>query len=214
MINPGTGTGSTIFLATEATEMQTFAAPRVGTRTQQLTRYLADDLHMLVKDGQIDLAYWLGIPPSEYITDSEFLADIICNDIEQILRDGFIRGVHFLLSDTQPDPMSGCYNLRYHVQYRIDIPVRQLSDDALQQSSDRLQLPRDASLGARFALLIDWNPQLNPAEIELVRRPRYFFDWVPINERYGATSLVRYRTDGLTTEIVQIESTVARNISK
>ncbi len=216
MINPGTGTGSTTFLATEATETQTFAAPRVGTRTQQAARYLADDLRTLVNKAHIDLARWLEIPSgsTEYVTNPAFLADLICNDIEQLLRDRLITGVHFLLSDTRIDPSSKAYPVRYHVQYLIDIPERSLSDDALVQYGGRIQPPDTASLEARFALLIDWDRQATAEEIAEVRRPLYFFDWRPVNDRYDANSLVRYRTGGLGTEVVRFESATPRNIPR
>src|SRR5216683_7207584 len=97
-------TNTATYASTQATQTQTYTVPKVGTKTQQVSRYLADDLRGLVEDAQIDLNDCLGIPPDGYVTSFEFLADLICNDIEQMLRDGLITGVHFLLSEVTPDP--------------------------------------------------------------------------------------------------------------
>jgi hypothetical protein len=201
-------TGTTTYASTTATRTQSYTVPRVATKTQQISRYLADDLCGLVEDAQIDLKDSLGMPPDGYTTTDEFLAHLICNDIEQMLRDGLITGVHFLLSEDTQDPNTGFYNLRYHVEYQIDndqVAQRSLGGNALQQFGERLTPPSAATVKARFALLIDWSPRITLDDIKEVQRPRYFFDWLPANNRFDGTSLVRFSVGGLGTEVTRIE---------
>ena len=205
--------GTETFATVASTQTSTFALTTTATRTQQAARYIADDLRGLVREAGINLAAALGIPPDEsYVTDAEHLAELICNDIEQMLRDRLIIGVHFLLCEKQLDQTTNAFNIKYHVEYKINLPQRSVIDEVLSGFKDRLLLPRTAAARTRFVLLIDWDPTVNREEIKLVERPRYFFDWRPPNDRYDASSLVHYRTGGLDTIIVRTEFAHPGNI--
>ncbi|SRR5579883_3447969 len=209
MGNPGVGVQAMTFQVHPSTMTQV----RVGTTTQQIARFLAEDLHILVHEANLDLADWLGIHSDEYPSDPALLVELICNDIEVMLRQRLITGVRFLLSEEKPDQNTNRYRLGYLVEYRIgDIPVRTLNTNPLTAYGGRLQMPNQTSKWPRFALLIDWDPRADRNEVASVMRPSYLFDWVAVNDTYDANSLVEYRRGGLGTVVVRIESTVPGNI--
>jgi hypothetical protein len=193
----GTNVGTQVYATVSSTATQTFTI--TATRTQQVARYFADDLRDLIREANIDLPYWLEIPPEEqdYLLSSEDLAELLCNDIEQMLRDKLISGVHFMLSELQPDPNTNKFNLKYHVNYQINLAQRTLSNDPLLPFGGRLEVPDAATTAARFVLVIDWVPGITPENIEGVRRPHYFFDWYAPTDRFDSSCLVSYRMGGM-----------------
>jgi hypothetical protein len=192
-----TNVGTQVYATVSGTATQTITI--TATRTQQVARYFADDLRYLIQEAQIDLPYWLEIPPEEqdYLLSSEDLAELLCNDIEQMLRDKLINGVHFMLSELQPDPNTNKYNLKYHVNYQVNLAPRTLSNDPLTPFGGRLEIPDVAKTAVRFVLVIDWVPGITPENIEGVRRPYYFFDWYAPTDRFDSSCLVSYHPAGM-----------------
>lgn len=209
MAAPGTSTQMLAFTSTETTVVP---KTRVGAHSQQVARYLSEDLQALMRQTSIDLARWLQIPPNEYPSDALFLAELLCNDLEQMLHDRLITGVHVLLCENRLDPRRGGYRVGYHAEYRMQFSALLLKEEALNQYCGRPQFPADVASWERFALLIDWDPQASPQEIEQVRRPRYLFDWVPADDCYDTNSLVQYGGGGLGTVVVRLRSAVPRSV--
>ncbi|MEO7002976.1 MAG: hypothetical protein ABI068_14265, partial [Ktedonobacterales bacterium] len=81
----------------------------------------------------------------------------------------------------------------------------QLDEPRQLTSADAVGLAIRAAHGARFALLIDWNPRIEPAQMAQAQRPTYLFDWSPL-DRFGPHALVRYYAGGLRTELVNVAS--------
>src|SRR5262249_1239951 len=155
----------------------TLSTITTGTVTQQISRYLADDLRLLLKETRADLADVLGIPPEERtpLTTSDDLPELVCNDIEQMLRDQLIPAVHFLLSDVNRDQNTFKYNIKYHVQYQMEMgQARALAPTALKSYGGSLSVPVQATAQSQLVILIDWSPTISEIEKETVSYPRYF----------------------------------------
>lgn len=206
---PGTGTASTTFVATET---DTHTKTRVATKTQQVAHYLAEDLDSFVEQTNLDLARWLGIPRDQYVGGVNYLVDLLFDDVERMLRERLITGLHLILSEPEPDKNTHMYTMRYHAHYTIAIPERSLVNDILPEYGGRLKPPKELAPGARFVLMIDWDPRADTKKIKEAKPPDYFFHWEPLNQRYDANSLVRFREGRLGTEVVRIESAAPRHI--
>lgn len=211
MGTPWTGTASTTFVATET---ETYTKTRVATKTQQVAHYLAEDLDSFIEQTHVDLAHWLGIPRNLYVGGTDYLVDLLFNDVERMLAKRLITGVHLVLSEQEPDKNTHMYTMRYHALYTINIPERSLTNDVLPEYGGRVRPPAELAPGTRFVLMIDWDPHADMHEINNVRPPEYFFHWVSLNQRYDATSLVRFREGRLGTEVVRIESAPSRHIPR
>lgn len=181
---------------------------RVMTQSEQIARYFTDDLQRFVQVAHINLMQELAIP-AEYASSNEEVIEMLYDDLTHMLREGLITGVHLLLSEPRLDPNSHAYPLRYHAQYLINAPsgvARTLQNNAQRFGGELAPLQRIWE-NARFALLIDWNPSAN-ARRRQVRRPAYCFDWVPDQDRFDATCLIRYREGGMTYNgVVVVERT-------
>jgi hypothetical protein len=178
--------------------------PRIITQSEQIARYFTEDLVEFVKQANIDLMRELEIPP-EYARNTDEVVWMLFDDISHMLRDGLITGVHLLLSEPKIDPNSHAYPLRYHAMYTINNPERSLRkpSDTLRRFNGFLAPPRNVWIGARFALLIDWNASANQRRRQ-AHRPEYCFDWVPEQSRFDETSLIRYREGRMTFEAATV----------
>jgi hypothetical protein len=178
---------------------ETTIVPRTISRSEQIARYFIDDLERFVDNSYINLQYALSIPPEEAQDSREVLFKLF-DDLSRMLRDSMIIGIHLLLSDPDVDPNTHAYLLRYHAEYTITLPTRDIRPDKADYNAQRingyLAPPASSWIGAKFALLIDWNPTTNQRR-RSARRPEYWFDWMPRQERFDTTSLVRYREGGM-----------------
>lgn len=199
MTNPNkTGVLTETYTSTKTT-IETTVVPTIITQSDQIAHYFTEDLEKLVRLTNTDLAQVLQIPP-EYSQDAKDIVLMLYEDISHMLRDQLITGIHLLLSDPDPDQSTSAYPLRYHARYSINTTSSLLQTSPITANTKReggqIEPPKDALRDARFALLIDWNQSANDRR-RRVRRPDYYFDWVPEISRFDATNLVRYREGGM-----------------
>ncbi|SRR5260221_3386726 len=178
--------------------------PRTIAQSEQIARYFTEDLEKFIADTHIDLMRQLDIPPS-FARKDKAVINKLFSDLSHMLRDSMITGIHLLLSNPEIDVNTHSYPLRYHAEYTIltahgNAGERDLRPDKAHYSSQRiggyLAPPRGSWIGAKFALLLDWNMTLSERRRN-ARPPDYWFNWVPINDSYDATSLVSFREGGM-----------------
>ncbi|HTK12125.1 MAG TPA: hypothetical protein VL485_33445 [Ktedonobacteraceae bacterium] len=187
---------------TTASTTEATVTPRVMTQTEQIARYFTDDLTQFVHIANLDLAHELEIPAEE-AGDTQEIIEMLFDDLSHMLREGLITGIHLLLSEPRVDANTGAYPLRYHALYTINQPAVAQRSLKAQRFGGSIEPPDRVWVGARFALLIDWNKSADRRRLQ-VRRPEYLFDWVPEQTRFDATSLVRYREGGLTSNGAEV----------
>ena len=195
-------------------------APFISLKAPEVSRAVARDFVALVTGARLDVAQALAAPASEYVAEPSVFVELLLHDLDRLLRDGLILGVHLLLADPLADPSGQSEPLLYHARYLIAPPSvapgpahnAPDDDDQEQPEQPRQLTPADAvalairaARGARFALLIDWNARIEPAQASQAQRPTYLFDWSPL-DRFGPHSLVRYYAGGLRTELVNVAS--------
>jgi hypothetical protein len=182
--------------------------PRVVTQSEQVARYFTEDLTYFLQETGINLLDELHIP-TEYAHSNREALEMLYDDLAHMLRDQLITGIQLLLAEPKLDPNTHAYPLRYHAMYLVEMPARgaQAGGSAQEMQARRLggylAPPRQSWVGARFALLIDWNRSATERRLQ-ARRPEYCFDWVTGGTRYDATTLIRYREGGLTSEGAQV----------
>src|SRR6266568_459470 len=115
-------------------------APRVIAQNEQIIRYFTEDLIGYTHDADIKLAHELQLIP-EYTQNTQEMIELLYDDFSHMLRNGLINGIHLLLSETQVDPHSGAYPLRYHAMYLINHPGSNLMKDHWSQNN-RLTLTK------------------------------------------------------------------------
>jgi hypothetical protein len=208
----GSGSRTEAYAYTKDTTEVT-VVPRIITQSEQIARYFIEDLTELVKLTNIDLITTLDIP-SEYARSVDDILSMLFDDLSHMLRDSLITGVQLLLSEPKVDPNTHAYPLRYHAIYTIHMntPGRTLKrpETTQRRFNGHLAPPKNVWIDARFALLIDWNPTAAERR-RIAHRPEYWFDWVPEQARFDATSLVRYREGGMTFDEVRVDRTEARS---
>lgn len=215
MGSPGIGIGSKTKAEAEVkTKVTTDTDPIV--QSEEIARYLGDDLREFVEKKNIDLAAYLHVSP-ESLLDTVNLIKRLCADIEQMLRRQLIRGVHLLLSDRVQDPNAAAetYKLTYHARYLIYQPERVLRPESEAPWGDRLLPPPDAAGGARFAVLIEWSPEATAQLRASVHWPDYLFNWVPEEAQYDASRLISYRFGGMMAsgaEVKRVESSTPESL--
>lgn len=198
--NGSTSSGTTTFIDSDETTFST-VVPSIIARSEHIALYFADDLEEFLHLTHVDLADELHIP-SEYSQNPRDIVSMLYDDLSHMLRDELITGIHLLLCDSQLDPNTSAYPVRYHVQYTIDASTSHTppsTSSQPQRFGGLIAPPRDVLRYKRFALLIDWNSSAN-SKRNRVRRPDYNFDWVPESEKYDATTVVSYRPGGLTVD--------------
>src|SRR5437588_2904207 len=84
---------------------------RTVARSEEITRYFANDLEELVDLTHIDLADEFQIP-LEYYQKPEDIIPMLFDDLERLLRDGLITGFHLILRDRNLDLNTGAYPVR------------------------------------------------------------------------------------------------------
>ena len=194
----GPSSGTKTYIQTKLTPQVT-VVPSIITQSDQIARYFAKDLESFVQHTHIDLAREFQIP-DVYSHNTNDIINMLYADISHMLRDGLITGIHLVLSDDKMDPGSNAYLVRYHVRYTIEnpnVPFPSASPGQVTTRGDGLTMP-DPKVwrGARFALLIDWSPA-SKGKRDKIRRPEYWFDWLPREERFDATGTLRYSEGGL-----------------
>lgn len=196
-----TGSRADVFTDVKETVKAT-VVPRTIAQSEQIARYFTEDLEKFIDESHINLMRELEIP-SDYAQDTGEIIQMLFDDLSHMLRDSMIIGIHLLLGEPSVDPNTHTYPLRYHAEYTITPTGRDLrsgSGDKDKYSSQRingyLAPPRSAWIGAKFSLLIDWNPTTSERR-RTARRPEYWFDWTPKQDRFDASSLVRYREGGM-----------------
>jgi hypothetical protein len=199
----GTGSGTSTYSTTSST-IQTYIVPSVITQSDQIAMYFANDLEAFVKHTHLDLAREFQIP-YEYSQDTMDIINMLYADISHMLRDRLITGIHLILSDNEMDVGSNAYVVRYHVCYTITNPNALLSSSSAsaEVKGDLVMPPPRVWQGARFALLIDWSPE-SRGKRHMVRRPDYCFDWMPREERFDATNVIRYSHGALVADTANV----------
>lgn len=212
-------------MATSSSQTETYAATQdtteeivtqlVLTQTEQIARYFTEDLSRLADLANLNLIKELAIPPDPrgFSLARKDIIQMLYEDLTHMLRERLITAIHLLLSEPQSDPNTGVYPLRYHAMYTIRQQEqgerRLLGTPRL--FGGRIAPPERVWVGARFALLIDWDLSANERRRQ-VRRPLYCFDWVPERTRFDARSLIRYRDGGLTYDgVTLVARTEARS---
>jgi hypothetical protein len=184
--------------------------PRTVAQSEQIARYFTEDLENFIADTHIDLMYELGVPPEEAQDSREVILKLF-DDLSHLLRDSMITGIHLLLSDPTADPNSGRYKLRYHAEYTITPSTRDIRPDREHYHSQRINgylKPKEGTwIGARLVLLIDWNTSMNERRRN-AGQPEYWFNWIPRQERFDPTTLVRYREGGMAFDGANVVSRV------
>lgn len=168
------------------------------TQSEEIARYLGEDLAGIVKQANIDLKTYLHVS-QESLLDMMSIVKRLCADIEQMLRHRLIRGVHLLLSDPSEDPSvsNATHTLSYHARYLIYQPERVLRGGSELPWGGPLLPPPDATGGMRFAVLIEWSPDSSADDRACVHWPTYLFNWVPEGATFDAAGLVSYKFGGL-----------------
>jgi hypothetical protein len=161
----------------------------------RIARYFAQDMEEFVRRTHVNLAQMLMLP-DEYTHDSQDIIAMLYEDISHMLRDQLIIGIHLLLAECEIDPNTGAYPLRYHVYYSIETTPPSSTSD---QEGGLLIPPKRIWHNARFALLLDWNPNTYDQR-QYVRRNAYCFDWVAEETRFDATNLVPDKNVGKLTD--------------
>ncbi|HEY1351782.1 MAG TPA: hypothetical protein VGF67_19345 [Ktedonobacteraceae bacterium] len=206
--HPGSGTQSTLFALSDTTE-EVKVLPYTITQPMQIARYFIDDVREFLRKTGIDLIHYLGIEnePS-YPGDLAEIVNFLYDDIAHLIRDGLIAAINILVSDKDPDPHLGMYVLRYHATYLIGSPVRPLRPEQAQRFGGYLDPPariwQDNNF--RFDLLIDWNPGTSPQQRRRAVRPEYLFDWVTEQSSFDGSTLLHYRSGGMTMDGAQLVS--------
>jgi hypothetical protein len=189
----GVGTPKETFLLTEQT-LRGQVDPRLVMydRPEQVAHVLAEDLRLLIDHAALDLAAILGISLDDYLSHSEDLAEELCDDIERLLQHRLLTAVHLLLCDPLPDPQTGSYRVRYHMEYAAALPrikTPEPSRDALQRllASEQGQLER-----LHVALVVDWDARADMQKRAQLRRPQYNFDWYAEHDPRYEKTVVRF----------------------
>ena len=212
-------------MATSSTQAEVYAATQdtteetvtqlILTQTEQIARYFTDDLSRLADLANLNLIKELEIPsdPRGFSLSRKDIINMLYEDLTHMLRERLITAIHLLLSEPQSDPNTGAYPLRYHAMYTIQ--QQEQGDHRLlgqpRLFGGRITPPERVWVGARFALLIDWDLSANERRRQ-VRRPLYCFDWVPERTHFDARSLIRYRDGGLTYDgVTLVARTEARS---
>lgn len=197
--NVGTGSGTETYAEVKETVVVSVDLSTV-TYAEQIARYFFDDVSDFLQKTGINFATYLQLPAnSDYPTELEELMEMLYDDLAHMLRDHLITGFHLLLSEPKPDPsMNNAYPLRYHALYNIYLPQRTLNplppDEEATIRGGRLAPPDKVLFrDARFDMLVDWDPAATDARMHKVRRPDYWFNWVPESARFDETRLVAYR---------------------
>lgn len=206
-----TQSGAYVEAYAETTEKVTVSiVSRTIAQSEQIARYFLDDLERFLADTHIDLMSELGVPPEE-AEDSQEVMRKLFDDLAHLLRDSMITGIHLLLSDRTADPNSKQYKLRYHAEYTLMQQARDIRPDRERYQSQRVNgylKPKNGSwIGARCVLLIDWNPTMNERR-RSASQPEYWFNWIPRQERFDPTTLVRYREGGMAFDGANVVSRV------
>lgn len=198
MNSPNVGVGSKTRSA--ETEVKTRLTTETDpiTQSEEIARYLGNDLRGIVKKANIDIKSYLHVS-QEALLDTEGVIKRLCADIEQMLRHRLIRGVHLLLSDPTQDPSASntTYKLNYYARYLISQPERVLRGGSEPPWGDELLPPPDATQGMRFAVLIEWSPDSSAEDRASVHWPNYLFNWVREEAAFDARGLVSYRFGGM-----------------
>lgn len=211
----GTGSGTETFAEVDETVTVTVDLSTV-TYAEQIARYFFDDVSNFLRETGINFATYLQLPPdSDYPTELDELMEMLYDDLAHMLRDHLITGFHLLLSEPNPDPnINNAYPLRYHARYNIYLPQRTLDprqpDEKPKITGGRLAPPDKVLFrDARFDMLVDWDPAATEARMHKVRRPDYWYNWVPESARFDETRLVAYREGSFSsghTKVGRIES--------
>lgn len=192
--------------ATEKVSVNIQVVPRAIVQSEQIARYFTEDLEKFLADTHIDLIRQLSIPPYFARSSREALAKL-SDDLAHMLRDSMITGIHLMLSHPEIDRNINAYPLRYHAEYTINAVRRDIRPDKASYNPQRinghLKPPQGSWIGAKFALLIDWNPTLSERRRH-ARPPTYWFDWMPSNDAFDATSQVRFRDGGMAFDGAQV----------
>jgi len=199
------GSKTETYTTTTATA-EAVVVPRVITQSEQVARYFTEDLTYFLRETGINLLDELQIPTDYAHSDREAL-EMLYDDLAHMLRDQLITGIHLLLAEPKLDPNMHAYPLRYHAMYLVEMPARgaggSVQDTQARRQGGYLAPPKQSWVGARFALLIDWNRSASERRLQ-AHRPEYCFDWVTRETRYDATTLIRYREGGLTSDGAQV----------
>lgn len=166
--------------------------------TDEMARYVTNDLEELVELTHVNLSDELQIPLEYYHRQEDIIA-LLMDDLSRMLRDELITGIHILLRDRNFDIGSGAYPVRYHVHYTIGQP-----DSQAVNGGGLISQTRNTLLNARFALLVDWN-RIQGSKIKRLGRPEYNFDWVPEAARFKSSNTQPYRTSGIMVDGVHVK---------
>lgn len=200
----GASIGTSTYATTSSTSSTT-VVPSIITQSDQIAIYFANDLEAFVDHTYINLAREFQIP-YEYSQETKDIINMLYADISHMLRDRLITGIHIILSDDAMDPGANAYLVRYHVCYTIDNPNVLLPSNGTEAdvTGGLVMPPPKVWQNARFALLIDWSPE-SKGRRHLVRRPNYLFDWMPREERFDATNVIRYHEGSLVAENASVK---------
>jgi hypothetical protein len=167
------------------------------TQSEAVAWYLHEDLATFVESQQIDLSDVLGIPLDQRTYRNSELIELLCDDIAHMLREGLVSRVHLLLYDRQVDTSSGAFPLIYKATYEISLQ-RGLSTEGARRRGGLLRPPEFGA--GEFAILIDWHRDANHSRRRRIGYPAYNLNWVPPDQRYDGTTLVKYRDGSLTAD--------------
>lgn len=176
--------------------------PVIIEQSEQVARYITDDLTHIVNEAHINLMQEFQIHDGYFAHTSnatnatQQMAEVIkmlSDDLMHMMRDELIVGLHILLSDSEMDKGTNAYRAHYHVHYEIDIQsnntVRPVN---IVRVGGLVSIPQRVAQGARFDLLIDWSTSAQGQQ-ENICRPNYWFDWVTEEEYLDAIGMEQYQ---------------------
>lgn len=198
-------TATTYTVADEHSQDKTIIRQRIETSiltaAEQIATYFYEDLTEFARKTGVDVEYEL-CGTHEFETAREGFLTRLCSDIDRLLCDDLITSMILILSD--PVNSDGKYKVRYRAIYNVQrSPAAALARSGsaidVQRQGGFLDPPRHAGAGARFSLIVDWNP-LTREKRAIIEYPRYHFKWAPIlKARFDESQLAAtYRYGSMT----------------
>lgn len=205
----GSGVQSETYEVTEATVVaesrpETYAD--LQTVTETLANYIGRDLRQLVNDAHISLATELDVPP-RISTENRVILELLCHDIERLLRLNLISEIYMGLADKKLNAR-GRYPLRYEARYEITRSTWSGPSNSLASNTawnSLVRAPTRTLNDAQFVFAVAWRPGVKAKQVENARPPEYFFQWLRQRRLFDGEGLVRYRFGGAAAGPIRID---------
>lgn len=186
MSSPAGPAASTFTVADAQSQDVTIIRQRVETSiltaAEQIATYFYEDLTEFVQKTRVNVEQEL-CGTQEFAEAPELFLTRLCADIDRLLGDELITSMIVILSDQEN--ADGKYKVRYRAIYNVQrSPAAMMARSGnvidVRREGGLLDPPRHAGAGAKFSLIVDWNPN-TVAKRTIIEPPRYHFNWAPIH---------------------------------